>query len=391
MKVARFGRVRPALTASEFFGSITAGPPGQALQSIGSNTVSWGSNVAIITSNASNALLGPYVNFQSGSGIAFAAASNTLTISATASGGGGASVAYGSNAARVAEISSAGIEAAVARHDHIHDGIGTITASSSNTMQRGTFNLRSGTNISFGLTDTDGDGELDTMTINNTGSSGGSSSSGSDPVQDAFGTPDTAFEFNSGGMPGGLTAMGSADVESANGTIAGHLLIEDDDSTQVGRYASVSAPCTIITKITDFRAYENYQYVGVMVGEATPGKIVTISLLGGASPSLVARRWDPFSSGSPTAITIINVPTDSVGFAPWYLGIKVTSTTDIALYASRSGVAWMPLNASYDPTMTIGSAGVSLGNYAGGSQPRAAAAYDYIRIWNSAKTFPAFS
>jgi hypothetical protein len=35
--------------------------------------------------------------------------------------------------------------------------------------------------------------------------------------------------------------------------------------------------------------------------------------------------------------------------------------------------------------------GLSLGNYAGGTQPRAAGCYDFLRIWNSAKTFPAFS
>lgn len=59
----------------------------------GSNSWSWGSNVALVTSNGSNALTGPYVNFASGTGITFATASNTLTISAT-----GAAAAAASNA-----------------------------------------------------------------------------------------------------------------------------------------------------------------------------------------------------------------------------------------------------------------------------------------------------
>lgn len=46
--------------------------------------------VQLITSNTSNQLQNPIVNFASGSGVAFAVASNTLTISSTASGGGGA-------------------------------------------------------------------------------------------------------------------------------------------------------------------------------------------------------------------------------------------------------------------------------------------------------------
>lgn len=56
---------------------------GQVPTSSGSNGWAWSSNVAAIYSNTSNALLGPFVNFQSGSGITFAVASNTLTIGAT--------------------------------------------------------------------------------------------------------------------------------------------------------------------------------------------------------------------------------------------------------------------------------------------------------------------
>ena len=70
MKIARFSRTRPLLTVTEIL-SGSAGPDGQSVQSLGSNTVGWGSNVAIITSNGSNALVGPYVNFASGSNIIF--------------------------------------------------------------------------------------------------------------------------------------------------------------------------------------------------------------------------------------------------------------------------------------------------------------------------------
>lgn len=62
---------------------------GQVPTATGSNSWAWASNVARITSNTSNALLGPFVNFQNGSGIAFSVASNTLTIAASGSGGSG--------------------------------------------------------------------------------------------------------------------------------------------------------------------------------------------------------------------------------------------------------------------------------------------------------------
>lgn len=59
-------------------------PSGHVPFSTGSNAVAWGSNVAIITSNGSNQLLGPFVNFAAGAGATFSVASNTLTIGSSA-------------------------------------------------------------------------------------------------------------------------------------------------------------------------------------------------------------------------------------------------------------------------------------------------------------------
>jgi hypothetical protein len=127
-----------------------------------------------ITSNTSNTLLNPIVNFASGSNIAFAVQSNTLTIIGAAGGTGAApTISAGSNSTQVREVSTAGASTTLwSPFDHAHDGIGTITASSSNTMQRGTWNIRPGSGIALSLTDTDGDGEFDTTTIVATGSGG---------------------------------------------------------------------------------------------------------------------------------------------------------------------------------------------------------------------------
>lgn len=121
-------------------------------------------------------VLNPIVNFASGSNITLSidrgplnsTPSNTIRISAT----GGGSVSYGSNSTTVAEISSAGAATEVSRFDHYHAGIGTITSSSSNTMQRGTWNIRPGSGIALTVTDTDGDGEFDTTTISSTVAAG---------------------------------------------------------------------------------------------------------------------------------------------------------------------------------------------------------------------------
>lgn len=93
MKVTRLGPARPYLASASLGGSgggIT-GAVGSGLVPIssGSNSWSWGSNVATITSNGSNTLLGPHISLLSGAGVAFAAASNSLTISSSGVGGSG--------------------------------------------------------------------------------------------------------------------------------------------------------------------------------------------------------------------------------------------------------------------------------------------------------------
>lgn len=91
-------------------------------------------------------------------------------------GSSGGSVSYGSNSNRVAALSAAGASTLVSRADHVHDGIATVTASSSNTLNRGTLNLRAGTGIALALSNTDGGAGLDTVTIQNIAAPGGGGS-----------------------------------------------------------------------------------------------------------------------------------------------------------------------------------------------------------------------
>ena len=147
----------------------TEGMP-QPLSAWSTGVVATASN-SLFSSTASNTLA---VN---GVTVTGAAASNyhILASSPTAAAwvpdaGGGGTVSAGSNSTRVREVPTAGASTTLwSPYDHAHDGIGTITASSSNTMQRGTWNLRPGVGIALSLTDTDGDGEFDTATIVNTG------------------------------------------------------------------------------------------------------------------------------------------------------------------------------------------------------------------------------
>jgi len=84
VKVTRFGDLaQPAHSSVSIGGTPVGGTPsggGQTIISTGSNTATWQNVVQTITSNSSNILLGPFVNIASGTGLAFAVSSNTLTV-----------------------------------------------------------------------------------------------------------------------------------------------------------------------------------------------------------------------------------------------------------------------------------------------------------------------
>lgn len=88
--------------------TITSGSStsGQVITSNGSNGSYFGPNVATITSNGSNTLTGPFVNFVSGSGTAFSVTSNTLTIQAVAPSGSTTITANTSNTISPVNIAS---------------------------------------------------------------------------------------------------------------------------------------------------------------------------------------------------------------------------------------------------------------------------------------------
>jgi hypothetical protein len=101
VKITKLAQTRPLLSIGGIFGGgsggSSGGPSGQVPIANGSNSVTWGSNVQIITANSSNTLLGPFVNIASGSNVIItldqgpfpqqAYPSNTLRIHSTATGG----------------------------------------------------------------------------------------------------------------------------------------------------------------------------------------------------------------------------------------------------------------------------------------------------------------
>jgi len=208
------------------------------------------------------------------------------------------------------------------------------------------------------------------------------SGSADDPVFDVFGTPDTAHEFGSSSLAGLTALTPTPDTENAHTTVPGHLYYMDDASgvSWCGRYiAAPAAPFTAITLISGGNMRANHNRVALFIGVGTPGAIDVLEW--GASGRTVAleRFSTPTTySSTITAGTIFERP-------PVYLAIRVNSATDVDYLRSWDGRIWQEVTAARNPSITIGSVGLA---FKSESAAGASAAFDYLRVWNSAKAFP---
>ena len=226
----------------------------------------------------------------------------------------------------------------------------------------------------------DGGGQV-TVTVDAT--AGGGSSA--DPIADNFGTPDTAFEFDTSSFTG-LTALSTTpDGEDANTSVAGHYYIKDNDSEFVGRYASVTPAFTAIAKLSDATLRANYSHAGLFCGVATPGKMVSVlARFGDGQFILTFTQTGPTDTG-PGTPSVTDPPATPLAY-PLYLGIKCVSSTDVSYYMSHTGHVWHAILLNHNNTMTVASVGIGI-FVLGGGTGQTSAAFDYLRIWNSAKTF----
>ena len=350
-----------------------------------------------ITSNTSNTLLNPIVNFASGSNIAFAVQSNTLTITGTAAGGGAApTISAGSNSTRVSEDSSAGASTTLwSPFDHRHDGIGTITSSSSNTMQRGTWNVRPGVGIALSLTDADGDGEFDTTVISNTGGSTGGGGAVADSITGQIGsggaiipglqssidirvagTNDDEFDTTDTTDPmTGWTTIQTPTAHNINSTKKSNYYLKLNGAAGIyvaGIYkASPSLPFTVTAQVTAV-VQDGNSRAGLMIGEATPGKMFSLTWDG------VQPHDRTFHTDLWTSPTVYGSSLDSVDRGNWpYLRIVCTSSTAVQAQCSRDGYIWFDMGTSKNPGFTIGSAGLIANR---GTVPTVYLTSDWIRF-----------
>jgi hypothetical protein len=217
-------------------------------------------------------------------------------------------------------------------------------------------------------------------------------SSAEDPISDAFGAPTTAFEFASNSLTG-LTTFGSPDVLDAHTSVPNNLYVKDKNASfqWCGVYATASAaPGTVITKVTGGALRNDFHYLGVFLGVATPGAMALAvtrrNNSGGANGP--AYWYGVTATAGDTGGTIAGVINIQFVEPAYYLAVVATSSTSFAFYYSSNGRTWVLLGSGLNPSLTIGSFGVGI-NAGQDNTTGLAAAFEFVRYWDTAKTIPA--
>jgi hypothetical protein len=231
VKVTRLGATRPLVTLGWLVGG-SGGGSGQVPTSNGSNGVAWTDVVQRISANGSDNLMGPFVNFASGSNI-------LLTLDAGPIGS-----SFPSNTVRIHGQAGSG-------------GISGITSNGSNSLT-GAINLQAGVGIALGVSG-------QSITVTNTGVPGPAGSGGG-----GGGTVPIVVQVKYGG-----TAISSLTLDAA--PASGHTVLLYCDAFNTADPTAVSSTNTTWTKIKSVSSGALYSmWVGVVAGGAG-GTVITIT------------------------------------------------------------------------------------------------------------------
>lgn len=213
---------------------------------------------------------------------------------------------------------------------------------------------------------------------------GGSSTPTFDPVDEYFGTADHAFEFDTSSLTG-LTALGTPDAEIADTRYSSWLWYADNagSNTWVGRYLDgLSQPYTGITRCTSIYPYAGGTAIGLFIG-SNFGALDVLDVTD-SNQTLHIDNWTATSGGSQG-----NAYGAFASLRPdYYFGIVVNSSTSVDYYWSLDGMNWLQLLTGRNPGNTGTLDAIGVGVKANGTTWQGA--FDYLRVWDSAKTFPGY-
>lgn len=182
---------------------------------------------------------------------------------------------------------------------------------------------------------------------------------------DEFDTTDTSDPMT------GWTTLGSP-THDINSTAASHYYVTSTAASVSlqGIYKAKSPAFTVTAKLSEFSFKTGTPFrFGLMIGEATPGKMESVAQDNG---NISLDVWNSRTSYG-TQVTN-NAAALRVG--PLYFRIVVTSSTNVTYQWSRNGLIWNTLSSARNPGFTVGSAGLFINPDTAG----AAALFDWIRF-----------
>jgi len=209
------------------------------------------------------------------------------------------------------------------------------------------------------------------------------SGAGSVRIPGLSGSPDrvpaspSAYDDEFDATLSGWTTLGALDIADSN-AIPSHLHLTKTLTVAMngdGIYkACPSMPFTVTAKLTDYLHNANYSNVGLMVGEATPGKF----MLFGPCFHSSYNWWTAFSYAVWNSRTSRASWVPSDGPRQPYVRMIVASSTSVTMQVSGDGLIWVTKHTAINPGFTIGSAGFYITGNEGAFTVELAA--DWIRF-----------
>lgn len=191
---------------------------------------------------------------------------------------------------------------------------------------------------------------------------------------DEFDTTDTSDPMT------GWTTLGTPASHDINSTALSHYYVKKATASAVnwvGIYkANPSMPFTVTTKIAALNGRVAFNSAMLMVGEATPGKMLAIGL---RYQALANERVELDSWTTPTGTgTTLQTGPNIWPAPPTYVRFVVTSSTNISTYVSADGLLWSGMDLARNPSFTVGSVGLMV--EAEGGTTDVEGLFDWIRF-----------
>lgn len=177
----------------------------------------------------------------------------------------------------------------------------------------------------------------------------------------------------------GWTSFGTLDVANAS-DFPSHLHLKRnavDSQALDGIYKTApTAPFTVTTKLADMLFDVQYHFAGLVVGDGTPGKMMTAAVwyVGGV-PYTNVSTW--------TNRTTRSANTDTANtynwYAPIYLRLVVNSATSFHFETSKNGMVWRRVATAYNPSLaSIAVVGIVQGGWNAGITMESV--FDWVRF-----------